>query len=203
MRWTSRMLWWPISVCLMLTPAACTSSSGSGQGEARPPAPTASLGTDPSASPSTDGSARQESCTVSVDAMQEPPAGYRLVGEDVAVPDRPVLQAEESGQPDPAARLFAKWGLVVRGGAVIDLRVASGWEDRARLGWGSSVVPAVRARVRACAPVDDQSQWLAFVGGTWVARATCLPLTIRSRGQTAQVQLGIGVPCDGTDPPSS
>lgn len=197
------MVWWPLSVCLMVTSAACTSSSDSSRGEAGPPAPTASPGTDLSASPSLDVSARQEPCTVSVDVIKEPPAAYRLVGEDVAVPARPVLQAEESGQSDPAARLFAKWGLVVRGGAVVDLRVASGWEDRARLGWGSSVVPAVSAHVRACAPVDDQPRWLAFVGGTWVARPTCLPLTIRSRGQTAQVQLGIGVPCDGTDPPSS
>jgi hypothetical protein len=203
MRRTSRMVWWPLSICLMVTPAACTSSKGSSQGEARSPAPTASLRADPSASPSTDGSARQESCTVSGFPLQEPPTDYRLVGEDVAVPDRTVLQAEESGEADPAARLFAKWGLVVRGGAVVDLRVAPGWEDRARLGWGSSVVPAVSAHVRACTPVDDQPQWLAFVGGTWVARATCLPLTIRSRGQTAQVQLGIGVPCDGTDTPSS
>ena len=197
------MLCWPLSVCLMAAPAACTSSNGSSQGEAKPPAPTASLGTDPSASPSTDVSAGQESCTRSVDAMKEPPAGYRLVGEDVAIPARPVLQAAESGQPDPAARLFAKWGLVVRGGAVVDLRVASGWEDKARLGWGSSVVPAVSAHVRACASADDRPEWLAFVGGTWVARPACLPLTITSRGQTAHVQLGVGVPCDGTKPPSS
>ena len=197
------MVWWPLSVCLMVTPAACTSSSGSGTDEAGPPAPTASLGADPSASPSTDVSAGQKSCTKSVDAITEPPAGYRLVGEDVAVPARPVLQAAESGQPDPAARLFAKWGLVVRGGAVVDLRVAPGWEDKARIGWGSSVVPAVSAHVRACASVEDRPEWLAFVGGTWVARPTCLPLTIQSRGQTAQVRLGVGVPCDGTDPPSS
>ncbi len=197
------MVWWPLSIFLMAAPAACTSSSGTGQGEARPPAPTASLGTDPSATPSADVGAGQESCTNSVDTITEPPAGYRLVGEDVAVPARPVLQVAESGQPDPAARLFAKWGLVVRGGAVVDLRVAAGWEDKARLGWGSSVVPAMSAHVRACAPVDDRPQWLAFVGGTWVARPACLPLTITSRGQTAHIQLGVGVPCDGTKPPSS
>ncbi len=197
------MVWWPLSIFLMAAPAACTSSSGSSQGGARPPTPTASLGTDPSATPSADVGAGQESCTKSVDTITEPPAGYRLVGEDVAVPARPVLQVAESGQPDPAARLFAKWGLVVRGGAVVDLRVAAGWEDKARLGWGSSVVPAMSAHVRACAPVDDRPQWLAFVGGTWVARPACLPLTITSRGQTAHVQLGVGVPCDGTTPPSS
>ncbi|MEV6694389.1 hypothetical protein AB0M35_23235 [Micromonospora sp. NPDC051196] len=151
---------------------------------------------DPDATPSSQDSGGPESCAVAVDALREPPNGYRIVGEDVAVPDREVLEAHESEKPDPAARLFAKWGLVVRAGAVVDLRVASGWEDKARLGWGSPAEPAANVQVRACAADDDQSQWLAFVGGTWVAQPACLPLIIRSSGQTVQVRLGIGVACD-------
>lgn len=190
----SRMLSWPLAGCLVMASAACTPDRNAGQDAPRPSAPTTSLRADPGGSPSSDG---QESCAVAVDAMREPPDDYRIVGEDVAVPDREVLQASESGEPDPAARLFAKWGLVVRAGAVVDLRVASGWEDRARLGWGNPAKPAVSVQVRACAAADDdQSQWLAFVGGTWVAQPTCLPLTIRSQEQTMQVRLGIGVPCD-------
>jgi hypothetical protein len=146
-------------------------------------------------SPSTGG---QTPCTPSIDEKSEIPAGYRLVGQEVAVPDGRVLQVAESGEADPAARLFAKWGLVVRDGAVVDLQVPHRWEDKARIGWGPSIVPGVSARVRACAATEGRSRWLAFAGGTWVARATCLPLTIRSRGQEVQVQLGIGVPCDGT-----
>lgn len=184
MRRISRLLLWSLGVCLIVNTVACTSSRDSSQGEARP-------------------QARQESCTVSVGARQEPPADYRLMGEDVAIPDRTVLPVEESGEADPAARLFAKWGLIVRAGAVVDLRVAPGWEDRARLAWGTYTEPAVSAHVRACAPADDQPQWLAFVGGTYVARAACVPLTIRSRGQTTLVRLGIGVPCDGTGTPRS
>ncbi|MFI7431618.1 hypothetical protein ACIBPB_32035 [Micromonospora sp. NPDC049836] len=202
MRRTSRKVCWPLSTCLVVTLAACTSSGRSDQGAAHEPGPTASSKAIPSAPPSIDGSA-PEPCTAPVDVLPEPPAGYRLVGEDVAVPDRAVLQAQESGEADPAARLFAKWGLVVRGGAVIDLRVAPGWEDRARVGWGSATVPAVTAHIRACAPVGAEPRWLAFVGGTWVARAACLPLTIRSRGQAVQVRLGVGISCESTDPPRS
>ncbi|MBO4206401.1 hypothetical protein [Micromonospora echinofusca] len=128
--------------------------------------------------------------------LPDPPAAYRLVGADVAVPSAVVLQVADSGEPDPAARLFAKWGLVVRAGAVVDLQVAPGWEDDARVGWGPSVEPAVRTQVVACAPVGDQSRWLVFAGGTWVARAACLPLVIRSQGREAHVRLGIGLPCE-------
>ncbi|SIN43167.1 hypothetical protein [Micromonospora cremea] len=119
----------------------------------------------------------------------------------MAVPDRAVLPAEESGEADPAARLFAKWGLVVRAGTIVDLRVAPGWEDDARIGWGAPAAPAASVRVRACAPNVGQRQWLAFVGGTWVARATCVPLMVRSSGRQDRVNLGIGLACGGTTAP--
>ncbi len=191
---TSRILSWSLNGCLLVTSAAC-SAEETGQEEPRPPVPATSL-----AAPDTTGSSQAGdavvSCSAAVEALREPPDGYRIVGADVAVPDREVIEAQESEKPDPAARLFAKWGLVVRVGAVVDLRVGPGWEDRARVGWGRPVVLAVSVQVQACAPDDDQARWLAFVGGTWVAQPTCLPLTIRSQGRTSQVRLGIGVACD-------
>ncbi|WCN83660.1 hypothetical protein [Micromonospora sp. LH3U1] len=135
-------------------------------------------------------------CTTSVAAMPALPDGYRLVGEDVAVPDHTVRPVEESGEAEPAARLFAKWGLVVRAGAVVDLQVAPGWEDKARIGWGAPSTPAATTTLHACAPDDGQAQWMAFVGGTWVARAACVPLIVRSNGGESRVNLGIGVTCD-------
>lgn len=119
----------------------------------------------------------------------------------MAVPDAPVLSAEASGEADPAARLFAKWGLVVRAGTVVDLRVASGWQDKARLGWGGTGTPAAAVTVHACAPEGGQTQWMAFVGGTWVAQAACVPLIVTSNGQSDRVNLGIGVRCDKTTTP--
>ncbi|MFG1894494.1 hypothetical protein ACGFIP_10795 [Micromonospora zamorensis] len=169
---------------------ACTPAGDSRQPSAPPPNGAA-------ASTSTSGGGSP--CTPSVTEMSAPPAGYRLVGEDVAVPGAAVLFAEESGEADPAARLFAKWGLVVRAGRVVDLRVAPGWEGRARVGWGATT-PAATATVHACAAEGGQAQWLAFVGGTWVARASCVPVIVTSNGQDHRVDLGIGVACATTTP---
>ncbi|MBB5480432.1 hypothetical protein HNR20_004937 [Micromonospora parathelypteridis] len=140
-------------------------------------------------------------CTPSVTAMPTIPAGYRLVGKDVAVPDRAVLPVEDSGEADRAARLFAKWGLVVRAGAVVDLQVAPGSEGVARIGWGALSPPATAVTVHACSPEGAQAQWRAFVGGTWVAQAACVPLVVRSNGQEDHVTLGIGVACDKPNTP--
>ncbi|MEU8157711.1 hypothetical protein AB0B94_29005 [Micromonospora sp. NPDC048986] len=176
-------------LCLTVLLAACT-PPGDPRQHATPPA-------NPAA-PTTGTSIGGPPCTPSVDTLPAPPAGYRLVGEDVAVPDAPVMSAEDSGQTDPAARLFAKWGLIVRAGTVVDLRVAPGWQDRARLGWGGTGTPAAAVTVHACPPEGGQAQWMAFVGGTWVTQAACVPLIVTSNGQNDSVDLGIGVPCDKT-----
>jgi hypothetical protein len=127
--------------------------------------------------------------------LSAPSPDYAVVAGDVALPTVPVLQVNPSGQPDPAARLFAKWGLVVRIGADVDIRVAPGWEQRARIGWGSAAIPAATTHVRACPPAGGQAGWLAFAGGSWVAKPVCLPLIINSGGRYAQVRLGVGVAC--------
>ena len=196
MRRTNRLVGSSLGICLMLAAVACTTPEDSSRRQvAQPPASTAPHGTDDNSSPSTPD---QIPCTPLIFEESEMPVGYRLVGEDVAIPEDRVLKVNESGETDPAAKLFAKWGLVVRDGAVVDIQVASPWEDKARIGWGPPFVPATSAQVRACASPEGQYQWLVFAGGTYVAREACLPLTIRSRGQEVQVQLGIGVPCDGT-----
>ncbi|MET7817341.1 hypothetical protein [Micromonospora zamorensis] len=178
-------------VCLAAALTACTPAGDSRQPSAPPPN---------GATTSTTPSGGEPPCTPSVTEISAPPAGYRLVGEDVAVPSAAVLSAEESGEADPAARLFAKWGLVVRADRVVDLRIAPGWEGRARVGWGAATTPAATATVHACAPEGGQARWLAFVGGTWVARAGCVPVIVTSNGQDHRVDLGIGVACATTTP---
>jgi hypothetical protein len=134
------------------------------------------------------------SCGWSIAAQPEPPGDYRVVAQNVAVPTASILQANESGEADPAVRLFAKWGLVVRAGARVDLQVGPGWEDRARIGWGNPAPRGAAVHVPAC-PRPSAGPWLAFAGGTWVAQPACVPLVVRSQGQEAQVGLGVGVPC--------
>ncbi|GIH17511.1 hypothetical protein [Rugosimonospora africana] len=134
------------------------------------------------------------SCASSIAGLPDPPDDYRVVARNVAVPIASVLQVIDQGGADPAARLFAKWGLLVRAGAAVDLRVGPGWEDRARLSWGGAAVSATAVQVPAC-PAPSSSAWLVFAGGTLVAQPACLPLIVRSQGQETQVRLGVGVPC--------
>ncbi|MFG3700561.1 hypothetical protein ACGF5C_21970 [Micromonospora sp. NPDC047620] len=199
-RWSAEAL---VIVAVILSAAACTSSRDVGQRDGPRPAPGAatSAGAGTGAPLPTSGSPAQVTCADSIDVKPQPPDGYRIVLGDVAVPTGRVLQAAESGEADPAARWFAKWGLVVRAGAAVDLQVAPGWEDRARIAWGPSAEPAATVHVSACAPAAGQPQWLAFAGGTWVAQAACVPLLVRSAGRQAEVRLAAGAPCDGADGP--
>ncbi|MET7671051.1 hypothetical protein [Micromonospora luteifusca] len=178
-------------MCLVAVLTACTPASDA----RRPDTPPADSAT---SSIREDGAGLP--CTPSVTSMPEIPAGYRPVGKDVAVPDRAVLSMQDSGETDRSARLFAKWGLVVRAGAVVDLQVAPGSDGEARIGWGALNPPAATVTVHACAPEGAQAQWRAFVGGTWVARAACVPLVVRSNGHEDRVDLGVGVACDTAAP---
>jgi hypothetical protein len=169
--------------CAVMLLAACTSSGGAGHVAAAV-----------SGVPSVGAVSGQVSCGRSIDARADPPDGYRVVAQNVAVPTASVLEAHETGETDPAARLFAKWGLVVRAGEAVDLEVGPGWEDRARIGWGNPGSPGVAVHVPAC-PAPSRGPWLAFAGGTWVAQPACVPLIVRSQGRQAQVRLGVGVSC--------
>jgi hypothetical protein len=131
------------------------------------------------------------SCADSIDRAAELPGDYRLVAQVVAVPTDPLLSASPSGESDPAAKLFAKWGLVVRAGATAEIAVAPGWADEARVGWGTPGTPAASVRVVAC----PSGAWTVFAGGTWVAEPACVPLVIRAGGRTEQIRLPIGVAC--------
>jgi hypothetical protein len=189
--------------CALLLLPACTPSGGSRHPVA---APSPVVGS-PSAVdgmngvPTVAASIDQVSCGWSIAARPDPPGDYRVVVQNVAVPAASVLQANESGDPDPAVRLFAKWGLVVRAGASVDLQVGSGWEDRARIGWGKPGSPGVAVHVPACPVPSGQTVWLHFAGGTWVAQPACVPLIVRSQGKEAQVLLGVGMPCAGASSP--
>jgi hypothetical protein len=135
-----------------------------------------------------------------------PPDREVLLG-DIALPTGMRLETSPSGEVDPAARLFAKAGLVVRAGAVADVRVAPGWEDRARIAWGQQpLTPGLSVHVPAC-PVPCQyssctssgraAQWLTFAGGYFVDQPTCLPLIVDAGGRQTRVFISVGVACAG------
>lgn len=182
--------------------AGCTSPAPSDQGATAsdPVAVVAPTPAGASAEPSLAPGVGLVSCASSIAGLPDPPGDYRLVVRNVAVPTASVLQVGDPGETDPAARLFAKWGLVVRAGAAVDLQVGPGWEDRARLSWGGPALSAAAVHVPAC-PAPSSSVWLVFAGGTLVAQPACVPLIVRSQGQEAQVRLGIGAPCGSASSP--
>jgi hypothetical protein len=146
-------------------------------------------------------------CRSVISAQPAPPPDREVVLGDIGLPTGMVLTASPSGEADPAARLYAKAGLVVRAGAVADVRVAPGWEDRARIAWGQQpLTPGPGVHAAAC-PVPCQysrctssgraAQWLGFAGGFFVDQPICLPLIVDAGGKQARVFISVGVPCAG------
>ncbi|MEU8658136.1 hypothetical protein [Actinoplanes philippinensis] len=134
-------------------------------------------------------------CTHAIAHEDAPGETYQVVAGVVAVPARD--QMLEPGEPtsgDGPTRRFAKWGLLVRGGATVDLALLPGWADRARLSWGdTSYEPATAVRVTAC---PETAGWSVFAGGAWVAEADCVPIRITTAaGEEAIAELSIGAPC--------
>jgi hypothetical protein len=141
-----------------------------------------------------------------------PPRDLAVVLGVVALPtseaSRFALQTALSGERDPAARLFAKQGLLIRTGVSFEIVVPDEVASRFAIGWGS---PARRTRdlvVGGCpsgscaadhgsAICDSSSAWLAYPGGYWVQQVGCLPLLVRAAGREQRALIGVGAPCPG------
>ncbi|WP_433789543.1 hypothetical protein [Actinoplanes sp. CA-252034] len=134
-------------------------------------------------------------CTDAIAREDSPGETYQVVAGAAAVPSSDqVLEPAEHTSGEGPTRLFAKWGLLVRSGATVDVALLPGWADRARLSWGDTEVePADAVRVTAC---GDGAAWSVFAGGTWVAEADCVPIRITTAdGTEAIAELSIGAPC--------
>ncbi|MBU8860911.1 hypothetical protein KSK32_27290 [Micromonospora sp. WMMB482] len=138
---------------------------------------------------------RRLSCADSVATVAAPGDSYRVVADVVAVPSE-LLQPSASSDEAGPTRLFAKWGLHVRAGAAVEVQVAPGWEDRARIGWGAGAEPVTTTQIEACPAAGSPSAWSVFTGGTWVAVPGCVPLVIRSQGREAATRLPVGAACE-------
>ncbi len=145
-----------------------------------------------------------------------PSSDYTSVLGVMALPtsqtSRFALQTALSGEPDPAARLFAKEGLLVKTEAAFEIVVPDEVANQFTIGWGSPASRTRRLAVQGChpgscaahhgsAPCDSSSTWLAYPGGFWVRQAGCLPLRVRAGEQEQRVLIGVGAPCPGQKPP--
>lgn len=142
-----------------------------------------------------------------VGSKAAPPSDFSIVFDRVALPTGRALQANRSGESDPARRLFAKNGLYVRGGASFDLVVPDEWRGRLTLGWGGK--KGSHLRVPECRPtgaVDQPSNyksevWLAYAGGYWVPEPACISMVVRAGQAEQTVRIGVGASCPGQGPP--
>lgn len=131
-----------------------------------------------------------------------PPENLTIYFESVALPtsDRypTALQTGAQGEnaQDRAGRLFAKYGLYFKPGHAFEVIVPDEFRDRLSIGWA---VRSWRVVVGECVGVP--AEWLALVGGYWVADPLCAELIVRSAGSEQRVKIGLGAPCPGQAPP--
>ena len=91
-----------------------------------------------------------------------------------------VLQTSPAGT-DPAAGLFAKQGLVVRIGALVDLRIGDASVGHAGIGWGNPGTDGDHVRVEATnCHAPSTAQWVAFAGGYYVNEPMCVPIVVEA-----------------------
>jgi hypothetical protein len=187
-----------VAVALVLAAAV----AGCGDHRARPRS-SASLTRSgrPQVSARREGSPRYLACGQYI-GTGPPPRGMRVVLGVVALPATPsarrALQASPSTLRDPAARLFAKQGLVIRAATRFRLIVPDRFRDRLSIAWGSSSDSrrASTFAVNGCAGPAGV-RWLAYAGGYYVRDPMCAPLIVETGGRRQQVQIGIGKPCSG------
>jgi hypothetical protein len=150
------------------------------------PAPAASSRSPSTAAATTAGPA--VSCAHDLGTDAPDGGGYRLVLDAVAVPTGKLVP-QDSDEP---GWLFAKSGLVVRAGTLVDVAVAPDAVTGVRVGWGSPGPEGTAIHVPAC---PSGSGWLAFAGGYSVRTPACVPLIVRAHGQRERVAVSVGVAC--------
>jgi hypothetical protein len=139
-------------------------------------------------------------------AKQPPGRDMSVVLGVVALPTSPhlrrALQTARSELRDPAARLFAKWGLEIRVGARLRLIVPDRLRDRFSIGWGNAGEGhrGTTIVVDAC-PGSRGAKWLVYAGGFYVRDPFCAPLIVSAHGQRRRVRIGVGKACPGQRPP--
>jgi hypothetical protein len=137
---------------------------------------------------------------------QPPGRGTQVVLGVVALPASPglgrALQTARSGLHDPRARLFAKWGLVIRPRAHFRLIVPGRLRNQLSIGWGNANEGHVGTTVvvNRCTGAQG-AKWLAYAGGYYVRKPICATLIVATGRHERQVRIGVGKACPGQGPP--
>lgn len=114
----------------------------------------------------------------------------------VSAPGKHVPQSSETGAPP--WRWFAKWGMVVRGGAgaPVVVTVPRTWRNRVAIEWGNAQGDRVFHTLRFARCGTEPSRGFAFAGGFSLKKASgCVPLRFTSGSRTKLVWFGIVKRC--------
>ena len=132
-----------------------------------------------------------------------PPPGRTVVLGAVALPTERALSVGRSAL-EPTAPVWTKDGLMVSTDSAVELRVADEWRGKFSFSWRRPEDGRVeQVRVPACAASRGAGKWLGFVGGYYVADPACVAMIVTVGGVEQRVEIGLGAPCAGQDPPSN
>lgn len=133
-------------------------------------------------------------CADAVLLNPSPSRGFRVLFDRVALPPKRLQRPSAAPQNHPL-HYFAKQGLEVRAGrGPVELIVPTAWRDRLALGFGETGGPQ-QASVIKVLGCQAHKAWYVYPGGYFLLRPACVPLVIRTAGQTARLEIGIGMPC--------
>ena len=134
-----------------------------------------------------------------------PSTDYEVVDRAVALPTSSSSRtAPQTGLTGVVAsgvtplRLYAKVGIYVHSDTEVELMVPV--EARTQLAIGAGNPPRSAYRLLV-APCPASGEWLNFVGGVWAAKVGCFPLEVHTGRTVSRVDIGIGAPCPGQQPP--
>ena len=170
---------------VVLAASACT-EAGSGE-----------FGATPTATPTA--AAMELPCSEAIATDVELPDSYAVIAEAVALPtsDSAARALQTSHREDiPPPNYFAKTGLVVRPGVAFTITVEAPSET-AQLGWGCPANFDSAMTTAGCAGEG----WQAFAGGFLVDELRCIEVTVTTNDNEEAVQIGVGAPCEGQQPP--
>ena len=110
------------------------------------------------------------------------------------------LQTSARTAEDGTEFYFAKTGLWWRGNTSFQLIVPTELRPVLAIGWGGAAELAHTVNVDCDPDADDD--WLVLAGGYWVREPMCAELIVEAAGVSERIEIGLGRPCPGQDPPA-
>ena len=181
--------------CLLLTATAC-GADGDGDGDDKPGRAQGSRAAEPTeVADSRPEPALTVECLHAIGEQPAPTSATTVFLGDVALETGRRLRPDKAGGNDSPHPLFAKSGLMVRNGAVVDIEVVPAPGNGTSIGWGNGRPSAGAVRVPGCTTGPTETSWVTFPGGYHVDRPGCVTLIVRSRGLQTKVHVPVGADC--------